>query len=230
MFQNIIILSAFVLSFTGCMTIQNHWEHVKFKLLAPARVDVRDSGEVVLVCSATGSPAPVVTWYKDGLFVYHEPDQSLVEEDGSASLGETVSRLRLPCIAAKDAGKYECRAVAGKQQVSAITEVNVVTWDTNLCNERGEPEISVWRPTVMVETGSSVTLPCRADNAGVTTWTDSKGASVDTDDRIHVLDTGDLRITRVTWSDMGQYTCTVTNTAGRDVIHTFLYPLAAPAG
>jgi len=212
------------------MTIQNHWEHVKFKLLAPARVDVRDTGEVVLTCSATGSPAPVVAWYKDGLFAYHEVDEDLVEV-GSSSLGETVARLRLPCISAKDAGKYECRAIAGKQQVSAVTEVNVVAWEANLCSERGTPEISVWRPTVMVEMGASVTLPCRANMADMVTWTDSTGEDVGNNGRIHVSDSGDLVITRVTWSDMGQYTCTVTNTAGRDAIQTFLYPLASsPAG
>ena len=210
----------------GCITIHNHLEHVKFKLLAPARVDVRESGEVVLTCSATGSPAPVVAWYKDELFAYHKPDEDIAET-GSSSLGETVARLRLRCISAKDTGKYECRAIGGKQQVSAITEVNVVDWDMNLCSQPGEPEISVWRPTVMVEMGASVTLPCRANMANMVTWTDSTGGDLGYVDGLHVSDSGDLVITRVTWSDMGQYTCTVTNTVGRDAIQTFLYPLAS---
>merc|ERR1712211_61952 len=209
MLTNIIVLSA-IISLAGCMTIQNHWEHVKFKLLALARVDVRDTGEVVLTCSATGSPVPVVAWYKDGLFAYHEVDEDLVEA-GSSSLGETVARLRLPCISAKDAGKYECRAIAGKQQVSAVTEVNVVDWDANLCSER------------------DATVSGKYGRHGHVDGQHGRGCS--NDDMIHVSATGDLVITRVTWSDMGQYTCTVTNTAGRDAIQTFLYPLASsPSG
>ena len=79
----------------------------------------------------------------------------------------------------------------------------------------------------MVEMGASVSLPCRANMADMVTWTDSTGGDLGNVDRLHVSDLGDLVITRVTWSDMGQYTCTVTNTVGRDAIQTFLYPLAS---
>ena len=106
----------------GCRIIQNNWEHVKFKTVAPARVDVRRSGELRLTCSATGSPAPSVAWYKGDLFVAHLEDDNQYKAE--TSLGETVARLTLPCMSVKDVGQYECRASAGRQQISAVTQVS----------------------------------------------------------------------------------------------------------
>lgn len=212
-------------SSTNSLVIQSRWEHVKFKTLPPSRVDARKTGDLVLTCSATGSPAPSVTWYKDNLFVSHH-DFTMQEE--SSSLGETVARLRLPCITEADAGQWECRARAGKQEVSAVTEVKVVEFDTNLCMEEGKPEILMWRPITMVEEGSVLILPCRVKNPHdhQISWTNGRGDGVADDVRFVVRDTGDLVISSVTWSDMGQYTCTATNVRGASSVHSFLYPLA----
>eukprot|EP00092_Neocalanus_flemingeri_P031403 GFUD01034108.1.p1 GENE.GFUD01034108.1~~GFUD01034108.1.p1 ORF type:complete len:229 (-),score=57.67 GFUD01034108.1:222-908(-) len=214
------------LSTVGSLVIKSHWEHVKFKTLPPARVDARKSGELVLTCSATGSPAPSVSWYKDDMFVAHL-DFNMEEE--SSSLGETISRLRLPCITEEDAGKYECRARAGKHEVSEVTEVKVIDFDQNLCVEEGKPEISMWRPTMMVDVDSSVVvLPCRVKHPHdhQISWTNGRGDGVGNDVRFVVRDNGDLVISSVTWSDMGQYTCTATNMQGTSSVQTFLYPLA----
>jgi len=220
-----VIFLVLSLSTTRSLVIKSHWEHVKLKTVAPARVDARKTGELVLTCSATGSPAPSVSWYKDDLFVPHL-DLNLVDE--SPSLGETVARLRLPCITEADAGQYECRARAGKQEVSTVTEVKVVEFDMNLCGDEGKPEISMWRPTMMVEEGSVVVLPCRVKNPHdhQISWTNGRGDGVGNDVRYVVRDNGDLVISSVTWSDMGQYTCTATNMRGDSSVQTFLYPLA----
>jgi len=214
--------------YADCRVIQSHWEHVKFKTLAPARVDARLTGALVLTCSATGSPAPSLAWYKDGLFVYHEPDTSL---SSGSSLGETVAKLRMGCVTPEAAGQYECRAVAGLQQISAVTEVKVVPWeeDSSLCQERGQPEISLWRPTLMVEAGDSVSLPCRVSrpDEAIVIWTDARGEAVMKEDRFEVTESGDLRISEVSWADMGEFTCTASNEAGVASVHTFLYPLAS---
>lgn len=219
--------------YADCRVIQSHWEHVKFKSLAPARVDARLTGALTLTCSATGSPAPSLAWYKDGLFVHHAPDPSLEPSTGS-SLGETVAELRLGCVTPKAVGQYECRAVSGLQQVSAVTEVRVVPWEEdNLCQERGQPVISLWRPTLMVEAGDSVTLPCRVTRPDevIVTWTDGRGEAVTTEgeERFKVTRSGDLRISEVSWEDMGQFTCTASNEAGVTSVNTFLYPLASTA-
>ena len=51
---------------SGGLVVQSHWEHVRLKVLPPVRVDGREGGQVVLTCSATGSPAPSIAWYKVG--------------------------------------------------------------------------------------------------------------------------------------------------------------------
>ena len=123
--------------------------------------------------------------------------------------------------------------MAGLQQISAVTEVRVVPWDEgNLCQERGQPEISLWRPTLMVEAGDSVVLPCRVvrPDEAMITWTDSRGEAVkssEAEKRFEVMESGDLRISEVSWEDMGQFTCTAYNEAGVASVHTFLYPLAS---
>ena len=81
------------------MVIQTRWSHLRLKVVPPRLVEGREGGGVVLVCSATGSPAPRLAWYKDSLFVSHE-DWGL-EEEGGSSLGETVARLTLPCLSSR---------------------------------------------------------------------------------------------------------------------------------
>merc|ERR1719317_1489596 len=108
----VLLLLVSTLGFTRSLIIIRHWEHVRLKKVPPARVDGRKSGEILLACSATGSPCKSIAWYKDNLFVAHL-DQSI--EEKSASLGETVAELRLSCLTESEAGIYECRARAGKQ-------------------------------------------------------------------------------------------------------------------
>ena len=154
---------------------------------------------------------------------------SLCNHQSSSSSFSTGWNLLKPFFFA---GQYECRAVAGRQQISAVTEVRVVNYDEgNLCQERGQPEISLWRPTLMVEAGDSVVLPCRASrpDEAIVTWTDSRGEAVssEAEKRFEVMENGDLRISEVSWEDMGQFTCTASNEAGVASVHTFLYPLAS---
>ena len=202
--------------------------HVTITQAGPARVDGRQSGAVLLTCSAVGSPAPSLAWYKDSLFVSH---QEQLEDAEQGSLGETVATLSLACLEEADAGQYECRAVAGRRQVSAVTQLHVLQQGLEgpgLCRKSAvRPEISVWRPTVMVEEGRSVSLPCRVTNTedSLVTWS-TRGVAIQTGGRLTVSQTGALHISEVGWGDMGQYTCTASNTAGSDVRQSFIYPLS----
>ncbi|XP_023331344.1 neural/ectodermal development factor IMP-L2 [Eurytemora carolleeae] len=215
----------------GALVVQSHWSHVRLKSIPPARVDGREGGEVILYCSATGSPAPHIAWYKDSMFVSHLDWR--VEEEIS-SMGESVARLIIPCLSQSDVGKYECRARSGEHEVSATTELNVVPNDdpkAGHCSESGLPQISMWRRTYMAEEGDTAVLPCRVQNDASDykfTWSNADGGNpgAGNDVRYSLLENGDLVIRETRFSDMGQYTCTVTGPAGSDTVHTFFYPLA----
>lgn len=210
------------------LVISPRWSHLRWKTVAPARVDVRASGQVVLTCTATGSPAPAVAWYKDGLFVPHlELTGDQTQEH--ASLGETVAKLRLSCASKETVGKYECRARAGEQELSAVTEVELADWsEGDLCSEAGTPEVATWSPTLMVEEGTDAVLRCRAMSGEVvtTTWLNDKGEQLGEGERHSVTDSGNLIVRDVSFADMGTYTCRLTNKMGSDQVDTFLYPLA----
>lgn len=218
-------------SLAGAMVIQSRWSHIRLKTLPPVLVEGREGGNVVLLCSATGSPAPRLAWYKDSLFVSHL-DWS-VEEDVS-SIGETVAKLTIPCLTNKHEGVYECRARAGEHEVSTTTILKVVPNDgeaAGVCVDNGRPSISLWKETLLVEEGDTAVLPCRVENdvsGHQVLWRNSDGAAAQGNDvRISVQPNGDLVIRELRFSDMGQYMCTVTGSGGSDTIHTFLYPLAA---
>ena len=114
--------------------------------------------------------------------------------------------------------------------MSAVTEVRVAAWDTNLCSAAAEAEISVWRPTLLVEEGAGAVLPCRAAEHSSITWTDPRGRRVESGDRVRVLSSGSLSIAAVSWADMGEYTCSAAvpgTSAAPATVTSFLYPLAA---
>jgi len=213
------------------LVISPRWSHLRWKTVAPARVDVRASGQVVLTCTATGSPAPAVAWYKDGLFTPHLELAEDQTQEG-ASLGETVAKLRLSCASKETVGKYECRARAGEQELSAVTQVELADWsEGDLCSEQGSPEVAVWSPTLMVEEGTDAVLRCRGMSSETTvtttTWLNDKGEQLGKKGKRHsVTDSGNLIVRDVSFADMGSYTCRLTNKMGSDQVDTFLYPLA----
>lgn len=227
----LVVLLSLAATSLGGLVVQSHWEHVRLKALPPVRVDGREGGQVVLTCSATGSPAPAVAWYKDSLFVSHL-DWSV--EEHTSSMGETVARLTIPCLTASDVGSYECRARSGEREASATTQLNLVQTDlTPSCGaDSDRPLISLWKKTYMVEEGQQAILTCRVKESQDirdyrVVWTASDGQPAHGNDvRFKMADNGDLVIEKVKFADMGQYTCTVTGPGGSDSVHTFLYPLA----
>lgn len=69
------------------------------------------------------------------------------------------------------------------------------------------------------------------NNKLLLSWTlpDDRLISEDQRDKYEILETGDLLIKDLRWSDMGSYVCTVSDDQGSDSISTFVYPTSSRA-
>ena len=149
---------------------------------------------VELSCKAEGTPAPSISWTKNG-----EP---LPVAEGSS--------LIIPTLSQKDVANYACNAsnIAGYQYKNVI--VNILTEVARI--KQGPPT------QLVASKGSTVSLPCEAEGypKPSISWTvngtvinNSAKYSVDTD-------TGELNIQQATVEDEGEYKCRATN-HGEDI-------------
>ncbi|KAJ8337400.1 hypothetical protein SKAU_G00386200 [Synaphobranchus kaupii] len=74
---------------------------------------------VKLACKVTGTPKPVVTWYKDGRAVEADPHHIIIEDpDGSCT-------LILDNMTADDSGQYMCFATSTAGNASTLGKITV---------------------------------------------------------------------------------------------------------
>ena len=85
---------------------------------SPQSVTVASGGTAALMCAATGTPTPTITWQKDGLEVLPSADISIVSADGNSTL--TISNAKMT-----DAGLYECNAANTAGTVFASGDISV---------------------------------------------------------------------------------------------------------
>jgi hypothetical protein len=71
----------------------------------------------------------------------------------------------------------------------------------------------------------------QSSNKPTVSWTlpDDKLVSEDQKDKYELLETGDLLIKDLSWSDMGSYVCTVSDEQSSDSVSSFVYPAAVKA-
>ncbi|XP_055962583.1 hemicentin-1 [Sorex fumeus] len=154
-----------------------------------------------LFCEVEGTPAPIVTWYKDDVQV--APSSTVHIVNG----GKTLKLFR---AAAEDAGRYSCRAIniAGTSQKYFNIDVLVPPSVTG-ASSPGE---------VSAVLGQDATLECRVTGNPFPSvhWVkDSKPLFLG-DPNIELLDRGQvLRLRALRRGDKGRYQCVVTNAAGK---------------
>jgi hypothetical protein len=207
--------------------------YVHIKEAPPVSISARQHGKAVLECSASGQPAPSITWLKDGVPIINDWDQLDDRDPSHSSLGETKSRISLDCVTQEDAGDYECVATTAGYQDSVRTQVTVVSFQdtgchpTNINDINIPPKIIQWLETYLQVEGEDARLKCRSvGGPHKTTWTGPQDDDISNTSRTRVDDKGDLIIRSIGWQDMGSYTCVTSNGWGVDRASTFLYPMA----
>lgn len=210
---------------------------------APAKlVEAREHGQATLQCSAAGSPAPSLTWYKDGAPVIkvpkivfypgHESNEisAISKEEAEKSLGVATAKLELECITEEDAGFYQCVASQGDKVDTVGTEVHVVSYGAGNCTPKSlttsPPKISQFYQTFMMEMGYDAHLKCVTVGRHSTTWLGPDEQHIVDSGKFKVMPDGSLVIHNLDFNDMGVYQCVAKNKFGHDMAETFVYPVA----
>ncbi|XP_050437025.1 protein sidekick isoform X2 [Adelges cooleyi] len=151
---------------------------------------------VRIACDTIGVPQPKITWYRNAESI-GQNNRYTVEEDGTL----VIKKLNI-----EDSGMFQCESVneAGSDYIS--TWLKVKTTGPMIENE---PQNST------VLEGNEVILSCRVIGAPKpnTTWIFAD-SYVAPNERMRILDQGDLFISSTRVQDTGKYTCVRSNEAG----------------
>ncbi|XP_064161731.1 contactin-4 [Anguilla rostrata] len=148
-------------------------------------------------CRASGKPSPSYRWLKNGKPL--NLDDRIQVEGGRL----TISKLTL-----MDSGMYQCLAENDHGVIYASAELKVVA---------SPPDFSkrLVKKSTLVQRGGEVVIECRphASPRASFSWRKS-GDFLKNSTRQTILEDGSLRITNVSKSDGGRYTCVARNPFG----------------
>lgn len=118
-----------------------------------------------------------------------------------------------------------CRSnIQNKKQASASTQhQHLQSQSSQLTEQQPQNLKELIKPDIEAQAEGA-----RQQQASLVTWTlpDDKLVSSEMKDKYEILDTGDLLIKDLSWSDMGSYVCSVSDEQSSDSISTFVYPAA----
>uniref|UniRef100_A0A8C7MZR3 Hemicentin-1 n=1 Tax=Oncorhynchus kisutch TaxID=8019 RepID=A0A8C7MZR3_ONCKI len=164
---------------------------------------------LVIGCTASGVPEPMLQWSKDGMKLPKEGNSYSILSSGAIEI--TSSEL-------SHSGRYSC--VAKNAAGSAHRHVQLTVQEV--------PVIQVHPSTMDVIVNNPITLPCRATGSPLPTITWQKeGINIPSTGVFTVLPNGGLQISRAAVVDSGTYMCVAQNPAGTALGKTKLrqYPL-----
>ncbi|KAJ0170612.1 hypothetical protein K1T71_013983 [Dendrolimus kikuchii] len=186
-----------------------------------------------LECMAMGKPAPSVEWLKNGEPISdYDVEANEILPENADTLGRLSSKLII--TSSLNGDEYTCVANAGLKQYTATTTVysiNVPEEEEIMALEKlsrlpAKPVITLFYHEIFADLGADIILPCRVYSytKAQVFWQDTKNNLVYSNSRIRVLPSGDLLITDLRWTDMGNFTCTAKNIYGKESVSTFIYP------
>ncbi|XP_056628956.1 hemicentin-1 isoform X2 [Triplophysa dalaica] len=158
--------------------------------------------EVILTCEVQGSPAPLVTWSRNGQPIPPVTAWFTVLPSGS---------LKIADVRLIDSKFYTCSAVNPAGNVSLTYNLQV----------QAKPRIQPAPTSLKALIGQTVVLPCvvQGEPSPQISWLHD-GLLVSSDRM--------LKIQTVQHSDSGTYSCVARNSAGEDIIEILLQVLEAP--
>ncbi|XP_061594740.1 hemicentin-1 [Cololabis saira] len=168
----------------------------------PGNRSVVLSQPISLMCDVTGTPTPVITWYKDG---------TPVAAGNGIQILNAGKTLRLLKADTADAGSYSCKAanVAGDTERDFFVDVLVPPTIT----DSGSPQ------DISVTLKQAITLECKAQGSPFPTiqWYKDRKPVFLGDPNLEVSRRGQLlKIKSARLGDQARYQCSVTNAAGKE--------------
>ncbi|XP_049882339.1 neural/ectodermal development factor IMP-L2-like [Pectinophora gossypiella] len=186
-----------------------------------------------LTCAGVGAPAPSVRWFKNDAPIYeHDLESNEIIDANPTSLARVTSSLLIPTT--QDQDTYTCVISAGLKTARASTIV--YSDGDGSTDEQERAKLTPLTPRILVSykvfidlIGNSIVLPCkvRGHPRPHVTWKDNKGNFVKNNPRMKVLRSGELVISSLRWTDMGEFTCHAENAFGSKHATTFVYPAKA---
>uniref|UniRef100_A0A667YKL4 Neural cell adhesion molecule L1-like protein n=1 Tax=Myripristis murdjan TaxID=586833 RepID=A0A667YKL4_9TELE len=156
--------------------------------------------EVLIKCSATGTPQPTITWRVNGIPL-----------EGKSRTSFTLHNAK-----ASDSAVYQCEASNRHGTLLANANIMIMNLPPMILTKEGEEYFAV--------EGKGVIMHCKVFSSPPSTITckDDSSGSVE-GPRFTVYENGSLEIYSVEKEDLGQYTCFTKNTEGTSAIDAMLY-------
>ncbi|XP_061539337.1 LOW QUALITY PROTEIN: hemicentin-1 [Phycodurus eques] len=168
---------------------------------ASGNLSVVQSQPTNLACDITGSPTPVITWFRDGI---------PVEASNSIEILDQGKTLKLLKAAIADAGSYTCKAINIAGSTEKYFFVDVLVPPTIAASDSPQDMSAILK--------QEISLECKTKGVPFPTiqWYKDRKVVFLGDPNLEVTNHGQvLRIKSVRLGDQATYQCSVMNRAGK---------------
>ncbi|KAM7423164.1 hypothetical protein PAMA_010948 [Pampus argenteus] len=169
--------------------------------------------EVLIKCSASGTPEPSITWRVNGVPLQEAPAANRKVFDDTIVLHNAK---------ASDSAVYQCEASNRHGTILSNANIMIMDLPPMILTEEGKDYSAV--------EGKGMIMHCKVFSSPPSTITWSRDDSSESVEgpRFAVHDNGSLEIYSVEKDDTGQYTCYAKNTEGSSAIEAMLYVKVLP--